>query len=197
LPRRRLLGAARDLIAEKGVGAMRTSEITDRADVGAGSFYNHFADKDEIVAALLAELAEEQGALVDELTRGIDDPAEVVSFAHRHFVRLALRDPSFGQLVIRLNASHGLMQRTLGHRALRDIQAGIEIGRFKVADPLPVVYATGGALLGTIAGVVDGSLCEGADQDHAAAVLRMLGLEADEAGAISALPIDRGRSGGS
>jgi AcrR family transcriptional regulator len=188
--RRRLLTAARELIAEKGVGAMRTGDITERADVGAGSFYNHFADKGEIVGALLAEIAEEQGAVVDELTREIEDPAAVVAYAHRHFVRLAAGDPAFGQLVIRLEASHGLMRKVLGPRATRDINEGIRAGRFNVDDAVAATYATGGTLLGTIAGVVDGTLGAGADEPHAAAVLRMLGLGTEDAATVSSLAMD-------
>ena len=97
---------------------------------------------------LLAEIAEEQGRLVDELTAEIEDPAAVVAFAHRHFVRLAAADPGFGQLAIRLDASHRLMHQALGPRAHRDIQAGIDSGRFAVEDVAAAVYITGGALLG-------------------------------------------------
>lgn len=185
--RRRLLEATRSLIAEQGVGAMRTSEITERADVGAGSFYNHFSDKDAIVEALLAEIADEQGRLVDDLGRDLDDPAEVVSLSHRHFVGLATSDPTFGNLVIRLHSSHRLLQGSLGPRALRDIMEGVESGRFEVADAAAAVYATGGALIGTISGVVDGALGEGAAEEHAALVLRMLGLDPQEAERISVL----------
>lgn len=187
--RRRLLAAARELFAEQGVGATRTGEITERADVAAGSLYNHFADKDEIVEALLREIAEEQGAFLDEVTAEIDDPAAVVSFAHRHFVRLARTDPGFGGLAIRLDASHRLMTEALGHRAARDIDRGIESGRFHIEDRDAAVFATGGALLGTIRGVVDGALGERADETHAAFVLRMLGVEPGEADEISRLPM--------
>lgn len=189
--RRRLLVAARELFAENGVGATRTGEIAERADVGAGSFYNHFQDKDAIVRALLSEVAEEQGAVVDRLTAEIDDPAAVVAYAHRHFVRLAISDQVFGQLVIRLDASHGLMREVLGPRAVRDIERGIGSGRFRVESADAATYATGGALLGTIAGVVDAVLTDGADEAHAAAVLRMLGLDADDAARVSGLAMDR------
>jgi AcrR family transcriptional regulator len=188
--RARLLQAARELFAEQGVGATRTGEITERADVAAGSLYNHFADKGEIVEALLGEIAEEQGELVDELTAEIDDPAAVVAFAHRHFLRLARSDPGFGQLVIRLDASHRLMHESLGPRATRDIQAGIDSGRFDVDDAATAVYSTGGALLGTIAGVVDGALGDDADIVHATAVLRMLGLSRAQAAKVASLPMD-------
>ena len=188
--RARLLGAARELFAEKGVGATRLGEITERADVAAGSLYNHFADKDEIVSTLLAEISEEQGAVVDELTADVEDPAAVVAIAHRHFVRLAASDPSFGALAIRLDASHRLMQQTLAPRALRDIQTGIDAGRFTVGDAVAALHFTGGALLGTIAGIVDGRLGLDADELHAEAVLRSLGVSGAQAAKVARLPMD-------
>ncbi|MFN8150218.1 MAG: TetR/AcrR family transcriptional regulator [Solirubrobacterales bacterium] len=187
--RARLLAAARELFAEKGVGATRLGEITERADVAAGSLYNHFADKDEIVDTLLHDISEEQGSLVDELTADIDDPAAVVAFAQRHFVRLALADPSFGALAIRLDASHRLMQQTLGPRAVRDIQAGIDAGRFAVSDPVVALQFTGGALIGTIAGIVDGLAPADVDELHAEAVLRSLGLTGAQAAKVARLPM--------
>ncbi|MCB0864572.1 MAG: helix-turn-helix transcriptional regulator [Solirubrobacterales bacterium] len=190
--RARLLDAARELFAEKGVGATRLGEITERADVAAGSLYNHFADKDEIVDTLLHEISDGQGAIVDELTADIDDPAAVVAFAHRHFVRLAAADPSFGALAIRLDASHRLMQQTLGPRALRDIDAGVRTGRFKVDDPVAALHFTGGALLGTIAGIVDGRLGADADVFHAESVLRALGVSAAQAAKVARLPMEAG-----
>ncbi len=149
--------------------------------LAAGSFYNHFDDKDQVVDAVLTELTEEQGALVDALTRDLADPATVVAFAHRHFVRLAKVDPHFGQLLIRLDASHRVMSQALGPRALRDIQRGLDSGRFKFESAPAAVLATGGALLGTMRGVIDGVLDDDADLVHAAAVLRMLGLAPEDA----------------
>lgn len=179
--RRRLLEAAGELFSEKGVGNTRIGEITERADVAAGSFYNHFDDKDALVESLLAGIAEAQGRDVDEATAQIQDPAEVVAFAHRHFIRLAGEDPSFGQLILRLNASHGLLREILGPRAVRDIRSGIETGRFSVADPVAASFSTGGALLGTISGIVEGVLDSSAADMHVEAVLRMLGVPGDEA----------------
>jgi AcrR family transcriptional regulator len=187
--RARLLAAARELFAEQGVGATRTGEITERADVAAGSFYNHFEDKDEIVEVLLRDIAESQGALMDEVTASIEDAAEVIACAHRHFVRLAAEDKVFGQLAIRLDASHRLMTEALGPRAIRDIKRGIDSGRFTVKDEVAAVFPTGGALLGTIRGVVEGALGEGADEVHAAGVLRMLGVDGAEAERIASLPL--------
>lgn len=179
--RRKLIDAGRALFASQGVDATRINEITELADVGFGSFYNHFADKEELVDAVMSEVAEEQGSIVDERTRDFDDPAAVVAFAHAHFVGLARENPSFGQLLIRLDASHRVMSQALGPRALRDIQRGLDDGRFTFEPAGAAVLATGGALLGTMRGVVDGVLDTDADRAHVTAVLRMLGLAPDDA----------------
>lgn len=55
LVRRALLDAAVELFAERGIGATRVEDITERADLGKGAFYNYFASKDSLVAELLHE----------------------------------------------------------------------------------------------------------------------------------------------
>jgi AcrR family transcriptional regulator len=183
--RARLLGAARELFARHGVEATRINEITELADVGFGSFYNHFSDKDEIVEAVLRDSTETQGAAVEALTSGFSDPAEVVAVAHRHFVRLAREDPTWGWLLVRLDVSHRLVREALGPRALRDLQLGVKAGRFDIPDLGVTLSATGGALLGVMRAVLDGELDQRADERHAENVLRMLGLPRDEAARIA------------
>lgn len=46
--KRRLLDAAMEIYAECGVEGTTISAVTERADVGLGTFYLHFADKDAI-----------------------------------------------------------------------------------------------------------------------------------------------------
>lgn len=189
--RSRLLAAARDLFAEQGVGATRLGEITERADVAAGSLYNHFSGKEQIVDAVMAEITEEQGQVVDAMTADLDDPAEVVAFAHRHFVRLAGTNPAFAQLMVRLDASHRLMTKALGPRALRDLERGLDAGRFDFASAGAALAITGGALLGAMRGATEGLLGDDADEVHAAAILRMLGLPPAEAAEVAgrAIPV--------
>ncbi len=179
------MDAARELFSRQGVEATRIQEITDAADVGFGSFYNHFADKNQIVEAVIDEMTELQASAVDQLTAGLDDPAEVVSIAHRYFLRLASTDPIWGWLMIQLDASHRLLAGTLAPRALRDLLAGVEAGRFSTADPILTINASGGALLGATRAILEGSVAENADQHHAEMVLRMLGVPAAEAAEIS------------
>jgi len=60
--RQRLLDAARTVFSERGFEAVRIEEITERADLGKGTFYYHFGSKEniisEVMAGVLAELVQ-------------------------------------------------------------------------------------------------------------------------------------------
>jgi len=187
--RRKLVAAARALFARQGVENTRINEITDEADVGFGSFYNHFDSKEAIVEAVVVETVAAQGAAVSSLTAGLDDPAEVVAAAHRYFVKLARSDPEWGWLLIRLDVSQKIGLRALGPFAQRDLERGIRAGRFRVANKRVALFAAGGALLGVIADVLDGRAPKDADRHHAEGVLRMFGLSAGDAAEVARRPV--------
>src|SRR5919198_6613 len=97
--RGKLIEATKTLIARQGVDNTRIQEITEEADVGFGSFYNHFPSKEAIVEAVLADTIAAQGAAIDAITARLEDPAEVIAAAHRYFVRLARIDPDWAWLL--------------------------------------------------------------------------------------------------
>ena len=68
--RQRLLEAARAVFAEKGMDLTRIGEITNRADVGKGTFYYHFKGKDQLVRALIRDLLVELAAATEQRCRG-------------------------------------------------------------------------------------------------------------------------------
>ncbi len=48
-----LIAAAMDLMRKRGIYGTRIEDITERADVGKGVFYNYFPSKEALVAALV------------------------------------------------------------------------------------------------------------------------------------------------
>ena len=187
--RSKLVDAAKALFARQGVDNTRIQEITDEADVGFGSFYNHFESKEAIVEAVLADTVAAQGAAINELSADLDDPAEIISVAHRHFVRLARTDPEWAWLLVRLDVTHNIVVRALAPFARRDLRRGVKTGRLDVPNETVALYGSGGAMLSVMRAVLDGHAPKNADVHHAESILRMLGLSPDDAAEVARRPL--------
>jgi AcrR family transcriptional regulator len=185
-----LIKAAQSFIAAGRLN-VPVLEITQAADVGMGSFYNHFETKDELFAAAIEDVLDQHGALLDRLTEGIDDSAVIFAQSFRLTGRLHRREPELSKVLLQ----HGLQlisaENGLGPRARRDIEAATRAGRFKVADvDLALSIAAGSALaLGQL-------LHEQPARDDAEsadsvteALLRTFGLTPREARRICSLPL--------
>jgi len=168
-------------------------EITQAADVGLGSFYNHFQTKEELFHAAVEDALDVIGALLDELTTDLDDPAQVFAQSFRLVGRLHRRNPELSKVLLTNGLALVSSDKGLAPRARRDIHAAIHAGRFSVRDPeLALVIITGAALcLGQL-------LHNHPDRNDAQAtdqitedLLRMLGLSPDQAHDICQQPLPR------
>lgn len=77
--RRKILKAAREIFAEWGVDLTTIDDITVRADIGKGTFYYHFADKNEVVAELIEHMLDELVTLIKERCEGIEGLRELLN----------------------------------------------------------------------------------------------------------------------
>jgi AcrR family transcriptional regulator len=68
--RRKLLDAARRMIARHGYDPVGILDITEAADVSKGTFYLHFADKEELTRTLMMEGFEAMRARIDKVLVG-------------------------------------------------------------------------------------------------------------------------------
>jgi AcrR family transcriptional regulator len=202
--RARLLEAALGLMAEKGPEGVTINEITEAADVGRGSFYNHFESQDEIYAALVDWVFEDFADTLDRCAANLPDPAEVISVSVRHTLLRARQEPLWGQFLIREGLSARALSQGLGQRLLRDVQKGAAAGRFGVADPLMSVLSVGGTVLAAIAAGLQfaapaspmapgfaalGFSSEQFPERAAAVLLQTLGLSRAEAEEIANRPL--------
>ncbi|MEU2337923.1 TetR/AcrR family transcriptional regulator [Streptomyces sp. NPDC013172] len=186
-----LVRAARQILAESGDTSASIQVIAERADVGFGSFYNHFDSKAELFETAVIDAFEEFGQAFDERLTGIDDPAELVAAGFRLSARMADSHPELMQVLRRRGLGHIHSGNGLARRALRDLQAGIASGRFTTPDPVVALSALGGTLLALVElrfarPEVDG---DEAAANLAEMVLRMLGLPADDAHEVARRPL--------
>jgi AcrR family transcriptional regulator len=189
--RQALVDAAVRLIAEGRGDRASIQEITEEADIGFGSFYNHFDSKEQLFQTASEEVLERWGQMIDRACAGIKDPAEVFSVSLRTSGRLGWTHPEIAAFLtgagLKLLDDH----RGLAPRALRDIQAGQTAGRFTELDAEIALSAVAGGLLGLLRlHEHQPERVEVASVDQLAeASLRLLGLRAAEARRIARLPL--------
>lgn len=166
-------------------------EITQAADVGMGSFYNYFQSKDELFHAAVEDALDRHGAVLDELTADLDDPAQVFAQSFRLTGRLHRRDPELSKVLLRDGPSLVGSDKGLAPRARRDIEAAARAGRFTVRDPELALTITAGAALCLGQLLHDNpERDDERDTDQVTEdLLRMFGISADEAHEICQRPI--------
>ncbi|MFG3619826.1 TetR/AcrR family transcriptional regulator [Nocardia sp. NPDC047654] len=147
--RNALLGAARKFLSE-GRSVVSIQEITEAADVGFGSFYNHFESKDQLFDEAVRSALQVYSEMRDKIVALYEDPAEVFAVSFRMTGRLQRRIPEMVRVVLNSGMAVMLRDEGLAPRARRDIRAAQEAGRFEPMDPDLAVMAAGGAMLGLL-----------------------------------------------
>jgi len=71
--RQKLLDAARAVFTERGLDLARIDEIAERADVGKGTFYNHFSSKEELVNEVIRSVMGDLAAVLEKRCKGITE----------------------------------------------------------------------------------------------------------------------------
>lgn len=187
--RRRLLDATREQMAAGGPESITIQTITAKADIGQGTFYNYFESRDAVIDAVILDMVETLGQKLDHLTAGMSDAAEIYSFSVRHLMRTAVTDPAWGWLVVRLGIAQQGLIGALGPRASRDIQIGVDSGRFKIENVALASSMTFGSLLAVMQEYLQGQVKNDPSEFFAEQLLRMVGISADEAHEISRRPL--------
>ena len=185
-----LIGAAQTLIAQGRLN-VPVLEITQLADVGMGSFYNHFDSKEQLFEVAVADVLDSYGALLDILTAQMEDPAEIFAASFRLTGRFFRRRPDESRILLANWGALMTSNRGLAPRALRDIKAAVAAGRFHLEDPDLALATSAGILLG-----VGALLQADPDRDGGATadavtedLLRMFGMSAPSARAVCARPL--------
>ena len=185
-----LVRAAQSFLAA-GTPNVPILEITQAADVGLGSFYNHFDSKEELFRAAVDDALGLFAAVLDELTAGLDDPAHVFAQGFRLTGRLHRAQPELSRVLLQNGSALAGSDTGLAPRARRDIQAAARAGRFTIRDPDLALAITAGAQL-----CLGQLLHDQPDRDDAQAadqiaedLLRMFGIPAGEAHQICQRPL--------
>lgn len=187
--RRRILEAAQKQMAQGGPESITIQAVTEGADIGQGTFYNYFKSRDELIDSVIVDVVENLGRRLDKLTAGMPDAAEIYSFSLRHLMHTAVSDPVWGWFMVRLGIAQDGLLNALGPRASRDLQIGVDSGRFKINDVALASAMTFGSLLAVMHNYLDGDKKEDPSDAYAESLLRMVGISPEEAHEIAQRPL--------
>ncbi len=165
---------------------MSIQDITDEADVGLGTFYNHFKSKIEVVKAIADEYFENYTEVLESLLTDLDDPAEVISVSYRYTLTLAL-DAQIFPILLHLPAIY--LRQKIALRASADVDAGVQQRRFDVDNSEVLMTSITGMLLGVMESYAQGSLSQSNAEHTAVYFLRLLGIDENEAKALVSMPM--------
>ncbi len=187
--RSRLLAAAQQLIAEQGAADLKIADIATAADVGFGTFYNHFESKDAIVAAVLADVMAGVASAIGSRALEFDDPAETASFSYRRFVLFAREEPELAAVLIKLSGADDLFEDSVLPYARKTLERGQQSGRFQIEDLDLCLTSIIAAAFAVMKGVLDGRIGPEADVVGAEMMLRSYGVDGAEAREIARRPL--------
>jgi AcrR family transcriptional regulator len=177
--RHQLISAGVAVLAEKGE-ALTISDVVARAEVSNGTFYNYFADRDELIDAL-AENSLISLAAQSAIQTAHQDPARRFAFATLRVLRRAVEDPTWGRVVLRLLDRRASYSRDIAGYLREDLSAGFDEGRFEFGPDGITLDVLLGLISMSIRRVIRGD----ADPDHAERVLEralaILGIAKEEA----------------
>lgn len=139
-----ILSAAAALLAHRSADAVNVDEITERADVAKGTFYNYFEDKDALIREIDQSVRASLEEKIQATNAGIDNPPERIARALAAALSFAFAEPERSMALLRMNppAMDPGMAVNAGVRA--DIRAGREAGHFSSdSEEAAIVFVLG------------------------------------------------------
>lgn len=124
-----LLEAALAVISEMGPQGLSIREVARRAGVSHAAPYRHFADKDEMILAVVEQGFElMQQTMLEEKAAAPDDPVNQFAASGLAYVNFALQHPAYYRVMfsgdLLSTKGHVTLQHT-SHEALQEMVANI------------------------------------------------------------------------
>lgn len=184
-----LIAAGRRLFSERAVDAVTIDDIVQAAEVGKGSFYNHFPDREALLRAISGEIRSSVERAVGRANAEVGDAALRVARAVCTYLRFALDDVERAGVLARVHSGHTSLTAPLNRGLVDDIASGLAAGRFSAptveAGVLYVLGVTQMAFVRVLAEPTT-TVAVSMAQQMCALVLRGLGVPPAEADLIAA-----------
>jgi len=177
--RSQLIAAGTRVLAEKGE-ALTISDVVAEAEVSTGTFYNYFADRDELIDAL-AEHSLSTLAARAAMQTAEQDPARRFVIATQRVLRRARQDPTWGRAVLRLGDRPRSFSRQVRQYMRDDLASGFDQGRFAFGPDEITLDIITGLITMSMRRLVRGDAEPGHLERVLERALLLLGIARDEA----------------
>jgi len=143
-----LLTAGYQIVGELGVAGWPISDVAERADVALGSFYNHFADRDDFVDALIHHyIFAEQRRMLTRFPIDAGDFAFRLSLQFCGLIDRAIDDPVYRAFVVAVGQVNDRRPQALSEEFLDRIDTARTNGEVACGDVAAVLAAAQGLVV--------------------------------------------------
>ena len=182
------MGAAEELFGLRGFANVSIDEITARAGVAKGTFYNHFADKADIANHIALEIRTGLRERIGEMKSTSTDPARHLAIAMSLFLHLAIEQPNRALILVSLINDPTDVNSPMNAPVRLTLHSGEASGRFRLASIEASLIMVIGMVSAGIRNLIEQPTRAPSSRitDLVVHALRSLGLEWDDAHATAA-----------
>jgi AcrR family transcriptional regulator len=173
--RQLLLDAARDLVIERGHDKLSVEEITSRARVSKGTFYNYFDTKKDLFVAVAQGLKEQLATDLLKTTNPIKDPAMKVAITLKFYHYQSLDNQDWREFTNFTGLKESYLEQSIEGR-IEDLQRGVKAGRFKGDNVDFTESLIRGMSRHVLSAIDQGQVARDASDYTIRSILQMLGL---------------------
>lgn len=184
-----LLGAGQRLLATRPIEGITIDDIVAEADVAKGSFYNHFNDKDDLVRSIQQLFQGDCEFHIFAANSQVEDSPQRIVRAMCVVLRYGIEHPERLQAMMRVADFETLEDTPLSVGLSTDVRRGIEAGRLRDIDQDTAILVVHGLVNSAVAHVTSPENAFSPVElgtKLGGAMLRGLGVDREEAGAIAA-----------
>ena len=170
-----LLDAVRDLVIEKGHDRISIQEITKRARVSIGTYYNYFDTKQDVFMAVAQNLQDLIAVDLETTRESINDPAMKVAITLKYYFYQSLDNQDWREFTRFTGLTELPLEQAIDAR-IEDIQRGVKGGRFKVDNVHFTESLIRGMFRHVVSAIDKGHVGRNATDYTIRSILQMLGL---------------------
>jgi AcrR family transcriptional regulator len=179
--------ATYEIIARRGLEGLVIQDITEAADVGYGTFYNHFTTKDAAVAAVIDASRDFTKEIYRRLGEHACDRAEAFVLELLACLRLSNADKTWGWFIVRTVLSGEERRSGIAVDLSRALDACVEAGVFRPGIEMAYEITSGLLLIGTLK-LLRGDLPQDYPERLVQTILQHLGLPDPKISSILSKP---------